>query len=470
MMVDRTASESQRIAVIGGGILGLTAAYRLAQQGYRVVLWEQAERLGGQAAAFPLGNGAHLEYFYHHLFMSDSAIVELIDELGISDKLVWVESNVGFFADGRIWPLTSASDLLRLGFIPLLDRLRIGFVTLYLQRITKASGKWKRFEQVTAWQWLRRAVGKRAFDRVWGAQLRAKFGPRADEVAMVWFWNKIFLRTQSRPGLLAREKLGYIMGSFNVLIDRLADAGREAGVDIRTGVGVAKLDRRDSDAGLSRFTVRGTDGRDEDVDVVVATIPSPFLLRLVPELPDPYRRQLTSATYQGAVVVLMQMSRPLSHIYWLNIGDDRLPFTGIIEHTNFIGSEHYGNSHYAYVGKYVDWDHPYVTMSDDVLIEEYIPLLQLINPRFDASSIERYWVFRERAAQPIIGKNYSERVPDHRTPVSGLYLANTSQIYPEDRGTNYSVDLGNRIAAIVNEDIQSGIYARSQSDLPRSTV
>jgi protoporphyrinogen oxidase len=450
--VTTTSPASRRIAVIGGGVLGLTAAYRLARQGHQVTLWEQAERLGGQAAAFPLGNGAHLEYFYHHLFMSDTAIVDLIEELGIGDKLVWIESNVGFFVDGRIWPLASATDLLRIGFIPFIDRLRIGLATLYLQRISKASGKWRRFERITAWEWLRRAVGERAFRRVWGAQLRAKFGPRAEEVAMVWFWNKIFLRTQSRPGLLSREKLGYIMGSFNVLIDRLADAGREAGVDIRAGIGVTRLERHDQ--GGARFTIHGTDGRLDDADLVLATIPSPFLLRLVPDMPEPYRTKLTSASYQGAVVALLQLSQALSSTYWLNIGDERLPFTGIIEHTNFVGPEHYGNSHYVYVGKYVDWDHPYVTMDDDALIDAYVPLLQLINPSFQKNWIERFWIFRERAAQPIIGLNYSDKLPEHRTPIPGLYLANTAQIYPEDRGTNYSVDLGNRIAALIVEDLR----------------
>jgi protoporphyrinogen oxidase len=449
---DRHSDGPRRIAVIGGGIAGLTAAYRLAQRGHRVVLWEQQERLGGQAAAFPLGNGAYLEYFYHHLFMSDRAIVDLIEELGIADHLVWVDSNVGFFADGRIHSLTSATDLLRLRFIPLVDRLRIGLVTLYLQRISTSSGKWRRFERVTAWEWLRRAVGQRAFNRVWGAQLRAKFGPRAEHVAMVWFWNKIFLRTQSRPGLLAREQLGYILGSFNVLIDRLADAGRSLAVDIRAGTGITRLEAAAD--GSPGFIVTGSDGRAERVDVVLATIPSPLLLRLVSDVPDPYREQLTSATYQGAVCMLLELDRQLSSTYWLNVGDDRLPFTGIIEHTNFIGAEHYGGSHYVYVSKYVDWDHPWVTMPDDQLLDLYIPKLKLVNPRLDRSWIHRFWVFRERAAQPIISLYYSERIPSHRTPVAGLYLANTAQIYPEDRGTNYSVDLGNRIAALIDDDLR----------------
>ncbi|MEI2617925.1 MAG: NAD(P)/FAD-dependent oxidoreductase [Thermomicrobiales bacterium] len=446
--------EARRTAVIGGGIAGLTAAYRLARQGHRVTLWEQDEQLGGLAAAFELPSGAEIEKFYHHLFMSDRAIIELMEELGIGSRLRWIDSNVGFFYDGRIYPLTTATDLIRLPFIPVVDRVRLGLITLYLQRISTSSGGWKRFERVTAWEWLRRTAGQRAFNRVWGAQLRAKFGPRAPEIAMAWFWNKIFLRTQSRPGLLAREQLGYIDGSFNVLIDRLADACRELGVDIRTGTGVEALERHDESA--SQFTLVGADGRRDDADIVVATIPSPLIMRLIPDMPAAYAQQLTSMIYQGAIVILLQLDRKLSDIYWLNIGDDRLPFTGIIEHTNLLDPADYGGAHLVYVGKYLDWDHPFVTMTDDELRHEVVPKLRLVNPGFDDSWIERMWVFRARAAQPIVTLEYSEKVPSHRSPIAGLYVANMSQIYPEDRGTNYAVDLGNRIAEIIDEDLAAG--------------
>jgi len=336
--------------------------------------------------------------------------------------------------------------------VPFPDRVRVGLVTLYLQRISTASGRWKTFEKITAWEWLRKHAGTRAFDHMFGRQLRAKFGPRAEEVAMVWFWNKIYLRTQSREGLLGEEKLGYIMGSFNVLIDRLAEACTEQGVELNVGVGAQAI--RQGAEGESRFTVVGTGGCETPVDAVVATTPSPILLRLFPEIEEPYRMKLTSAVYQGAVVALLMLDRPLSDTYWMNIVDERLPFTGIIEHTNFIGPEHYDGNHFVYVSKYVDWDHPYVTMPDDELLEHYIPKLQIINPEFERCWIKQHWIFRERAAQPIIGLNYAQRIPEHRTPIDGLYLANTAQIYPEDRGTNYSVVLGNDIAALVDDDLK----------------
>lgn len=438
-----TNSTSRHVAIIGGGITGLTAALRLAQQGHQVTLWERGDTFGGQANAFPVA-GTAIERFYHHLFQSDREIVALADEIGIGERLVWLPSNVGYFANGKIWPLNGALDLLRLGFIPFHDRLRVGLVTVYLQRVRD----WKRFEHVTAARWLRRALGKRAYDRTFGAQLQAKFGRYHDQVAMVWFWGKIWLRTTSRRSPLEGERLGYFRGSFNVLIDALVEAGRNAGASLIFGDGPSEL-RQCEDGRWAVIMASGA----VPVDSVVVTTPSPILLRLVPNLPELYRAKLGGLEYEAAVVVLLQLSRPLSDIYWLNIADDELPFTAIVEHTNFLSPEDYGGSHFVYLSKYLEPEHPFFSMPDDELIETYQPFLRRINPEFNRSWIEDRWVFRERSAQPIIPLNYSQRIPDHRTGLPGLYLANTTQIYPEDRGTNYSVRLGNEIAAMVTGDL-----------------
>ena len=439
----RLTTHDSHIAVIGGGITGLTAALRLAQRGFRVTLWERGDLLGGQANAFPVA-GTAIERFYHHLFQSDREIVALAEEIGIGDRLLWLPSNVGYFADGRIWPLNGALDLLRLGFLPIHDRVRVGLVTAYLQRVRD----WKRFESVTAASWLRRALGARAYDRTFGAQLRAKFGRYHDQVAMVWFWGKIWLRTTSRRSPLEGERLGYFQGSFNVLIDALAQAARDAGAELVAGDGPTELKPQDR----GRWDVILNSGV-VGVDAVVVTTPSPVLARLVPGLPEAYRQKLGGLEYEAAVVALLQLSRPLSEIYWLNVADDDLPFTGVIEHTNFISPGEYGGKRFVYLSKYLEPDHPYFTMPDDELIDAYVPFLKRINPEFARSWIERVWVFRERSAQPIIPLHYGARIPDHRTGMPGLYLANTTQIYPEDRGTNYSVRLGNQIAEMVAGDL-----------------
>ena len=429
------------IGVVGGGFAGLTAALRLAQAGHRVILWEKG-RLGGQAATFEVA-GTRLEVFYHHLFQSDTSIAALAKEVGVGDRLIWLPSNVGYFSDGKIYPLNGALDLLRLGSIPFIDRVRVGLVTAYLQRVKD----WKPYESVTAHEWLQRALGKRAYDRTFGAQSRAKFGSLYDRIPMVWFWGKIWLRTTSRRSPLEQEKLGYFSGSFQVMVDALVAACEGAGVEIRRE-GLTALEQNDS----SGWTARAESG-DTDLDVVLATVPSHVFQAMAPPLPDDYVAKLNALDYEAAVVAILELDHKLSDIYWLNVADPELPFTGVIEHTNFISPQYYRGSRFVYLSKYMEADHPYFTMPDDEIVASYLPYLKRINPDFDPSWIRNTWVFRERAAQPIIPMHYSERIPSLRTPLENLYLANTTQIYPEDRGTNYSVRLGEDVAQLILQDL-----------------
>ncbi|MEZ4522247.1 MAG: NAD(P)/FAD-dependent oxidoreductase [Thermomicrobiales bacterium] len=446
-MSDR--SNAPHVGVIGGGITGLTAAYRLARLGYRVTLWERSDEYGGLAAAIDVPGGK-IEKFYHHLFMSDTSIVALANEIGIGSSLRWLPSQNSYFSDGRIYSLASPFDLIKLPVVPFIDRIRIGLVTLYLQTIPSIGERWKAFERVTASKWLRKWLGLRAFDRTLGAQLKAKFGPRADEVAMVWFWNKIYLRTQSRPGLLAKEYLGYFEGSFSVIIDALVEAGRTEGVEFYRSTSIGRVaSREDGSIAVS------TDEGDELVDAVIATTPTPLLARLMPDLPADYLEKLRGSIYQGAACVLLRLDRKLTDTYWLNIADPSLPFTVVVEHTNFIDPSEYDGNHYVYVNAYVDVDHPYLSMSESELLDEYLGYLPALNPEFSRDWVQETWVFRTPAAQPVVGLNYSERRPDHRTPVPGVYLASMSQIYPEDRGTNYAVALGEHVAELLDHDLQS---------------
>ena len=439
-------STSRRIGVIGGGFAGLTAAYRLARAGHDVTLWER-NQYGGQAGTFPVGD-TELEIFYHHLFKSDTSIAELAEELGIGDKLVWHPSSVGYFTDGKIYPLNGALDVLRLGSIPLIDRIRLGAVTFYLQN----RKNWKPYEKITAHSWLQRALGKRAYDKTLGAQLRAKFGTRFDQVAMVWFWGKIWLRTTSRSNPLEGEKLGYFEGSFRTMVDALVRGCEDAGVDMRLGATITDLGQSNQ---TGKWIVATADRKEQETfDAMIATVPSPVFQKMVPGLPADYTERLNALDYEAAVVAILELDRSLSDTYWLNIADDDMPFTGIIEHTNFIDPSVYGGRRFVYLSKYLETDHPYFSLDDDALLAEYIPYLKRVNPDFDASWILNTWVFRERAAQPIVPLNYSEIIPPHRTPLAGLYLANTTQIYPEDRGTNYSVRLGNDIAKLVDGDLR----------------
>lgn len=292
--------NSTTIGVVGGGFAGLTAALRLAQAGQKVILWEKG-RLGGQAATFEVA-GTRLEVFYHHLFQSDTSITNLAKEVGVGERLMWLPSNVGYFSDGQIYPLNGALDLLRLGSIPFVDRLRVGLVTAYLQRVKD----WKPYESVTAHEWLQRALGKRAYDKTFGAQLRAKFGSLYDQIPMVWFWGKIWLRTTSRQSPLEQEKLGYFNGSFQVIVDALVTACEAAGVEIRRE-GLASLEQLPD----GRWAAK-SEGIDTNVDVVLATVPSHIFKSIAPPLPADYVEKLDALAYESAVVAILELDRKLT--------------------------------------------------------------------------------------------------------------------------------------------------------------
>lgn len=437
-----------RVGIIGGGAAGLSAAYELMKLGHQAFVYERAPFLGGQASTFEVGGG-RLERGYHHLFMSDTHIVDLIHELGLGHKLAWIESKVGFFYGGKIWDFTSPVDLLKFKPLSLFDRLRLGLVTFYLQKLKNGI----KLEGVTAVEWLEKRVGRRAYEVVWEPMLRGKFGEHYGEISMSWLWCKIYLRVASRGKPWEKEKLGYPMGSFEEIFDTLAKRIRDMGGEVHTSAGVRKVVVEDGRATGMEIELAGKDPEIHRYDAVIATTPSYVFVRLVPQLPKDYESKLVNVTYLAAVLVILVLDRPLTHKYWLNIADRTMPFVGIIEQTNFVDPSLYGGKHVVYFSNYPTRENPHYQMSGEELLAEFLPHLNRINPSFDRSWIQEYHHHKVDAAQPIIGVNYSQKIPDLRTPIKGLYLANTTQIYPEDRGTNYSVRLGKQVVEKVLEDM-----------------
>jgi protoporphyrinogen oxidase len=428
----------------------LTAAYELQKRGHSVTVLEKYGTWGGQAATLPLLD-TRIEYFYHHLFGSDTHILGLMDELGIGEQLRWIESKVGWFSDGHIYDLVSPLDLIRFGPLSLFNRIKLGLMYLYLPRIND----WQSLERITARDWILRYMGQEIYDQFWGPLLRGKFGDMADQVSMTWLWGKIKVRGSSRQGASAKELLAYPEGSFEIITQALVDHLQANGAELRLNEEAIGLttDPDNPRKVTGVVTKKGT----FPFDVVVATVPGYTLLDIAPPAMDEaYTSILRSVHYHAAIVLLLVSKQSMSRIYWMNIADRTMPYVGVIEHTNYVPPSEYQGRHLIYVSNYLEQDDPRFRMRASELFDLYLPHLKRINPAFDADWIEQKIVLRTRAGQPVITCNYSQRIPDHRTPIEGLYLANTLQIYPEDRGTNYSVRLGQTISGIVDEDIRSG--------------
>ncbi|MAQ54529.1 MAG: amine oxidase [Chloroflexi bacterium] len=436
-----------RVGIIGGGVAGLAAAYHLTKEGHFAEVFEVAPFLGGQASTFDVFGG-RLERGYHHLFVSDTEIADLIQELGLGGKLAWLESTVGFYHGGKIWDFASPMDLLRFKPLPFLDRIRVGFWTFILQK-TKSYSK---FEGVTARDWLSKRMGRRGYEVIWEPLLRGKFGEFYDKIGMTWIWNKVTLRVASRKGAGQVEHLGYPMGSFGEVIEVLADRIAQQGGVIHTSASVTQIVEADGSAIAMEVQLEGGETERREYDAIIATTPSYVFTRLAPAMPPEYQSKLENVDYLSAVLMVMVMDRPFTNKYWMNIADPNMPFVALIEHTNLIDKELYGGKHILYISNYPSRDNELYQMSGDELMDLFVPHLQKINPDFERSWVIEYHHHRVDGAQPIVGVNYGAGIPDHRTPVQGLYLANTTQIYPEDRGTNYSVRMGRQVARMVVDD------------------
>jgi protoporphyrinogen oxidase len=424
-----------KIAIIGAGFGGMAAAYDLVRAGHDVTIYEAGTQVGGLAAGFKQPNWDWwVEKFYHHWFASDNHMLELIEELGWSEDVLFPRPYTVVFHEGRFYPFDSIlSALFYPGLGWGLDKVRFGLVGLFL----RLSNNWKALEKTTVDAWMRKWAGKRVYESMWLPLVEGKFGPYAKDVNMAWLWARLHART---------TRLGTFRGGFQAFADKFAERLRELGVNFEMQ---ARVDGIQPAVGGLRLAVgTGTEVYDQ---VLVTTSPS-LLAKLAPTLPEDYLRGLLDLKSMGAVVMTLVLDRQLSDegYYWFNIPKSAgFPFLALVEHTNFLPSEHFGGEHIVYCGDYLEPSHEYFAMSDQELLERFIPGIQRVNPNFQPGWVRNVWVHKTAYAQPVPLVNHSRNIPEIATPVAGLFFASMSQVYPWDRGTNFAVEIGRRAARIM---------------------
>ena len=421
-----------KIAIIGAGYGGMAAAYDLRNAGHEVVIFESAQFVGGLASGFKEPHWDwSVEKFYHHWFQSDASMLGLIRELGWDDKVRFPRPLTVMYHEGRFYPFDSILKALLfpgLGFG--LDKIRFGFVGLFL----RLTNNWRALEQVTADAWMLKWAGRRVYEKMWKPLLIGKFGPFYRDVNMAWMWARIKART---------TRLGTFEGGFQKFADLFADKLREQGVEIRLGVSVKSI-KRDAAKGLVVDA--------EPFDKVLVTSSPSLMAKMCPDLPESYLKGLLELKSMGAVVMTLSLTRQLSTdgYYWFNLPKEAgFPFLALVEHTNFVEPEHFGGDRIVYAGDYLEHGHEYFSLSDDELLEKFLPAFQKINPEFKRDWVKKMWVYKTNYAQPVPLLNHSKNIPPIQTPVDGLYFASMSQVYPWDRGTNFAVEIGRRAARMM---------------------
>jgi len=429
--------QLMKIAIIGAGIAGLSAAYDLVNAGHQVTIFESSAQAGGLAAGFKAdGWSWPLEHFYHHWFSNDDDILGLMEELGVRQKAFFPRPTTSFYVNGNIYPFDTPLRVLMYPELSFVHKVRLGLVTLYL-RFTK---NWQALEQETAHTWLQRMIGAEAYHRLWEPMLIGKFGDHYQEVNMAWFWARIYKRT---------PRLGYFEGGFQGFIDALTDAVQARQVTIHFNSPINKIEQTATGLQIQYHDQQAM------FDRVLTTVSPGLMSRIVPNLPPDYLSALKQLKSMGAVVAILALKQQLTDKhYWVNIPQSAgLPYLAMVEHTNYIDPKYYNNDHIIYCGTYLNADHEFFSLTKDELVERFIPTLVNFNTNFNPSWVRDSWLYRAKYAQPVPPVNHSANIPSIKTPITGLYWASMSQVYPWDRGTNYAVEIGRRAARLILTEI-----------------
>lgn len=421
----------QRIAVLGAGPMGLAVAYQLALDGHQPVVFEADDRVGGMTATFDF-NGLDIERYYHFHCTSDTAFLNVLEELGLGDKMRWVETKMGYWYQDRLQPWGNPVALLKFKGLSLVAKVRYGLHAF----LSVKRNDWKPLDRVEATGWIRRWVGAEAYDVLWRRLFDYKFYDYTDNLSAAWIWSRIRRIGRSRYSLF-REKLGYLEGGSSTLLQGLADAIRNNGGQIRLKSPASKVV---IEGGHVRGVLVG--GEMEAFDKVVSTVPLPYVARLMPDLPQAVLDKFNNKKNIAVVCVIAKLKKPVTENFWLNINDPEMDIPGLVEYTNLrpLGE------HVVYVPFYMPGEHPKYSEPDEAFLGKVKRYLKKINPTLLDSDFLDIRASRYRYAQPICEPGYMDGVPDAKLPVHGLWAADTSYYYPEDRGISESIGFGRGMA------------------------
>ena len=412
-----------RWGVVGGGVLGLMLAHRLAQRGDEVTLIEGAPEIGGLASAWqldlPEGETVTWDRHYHVTLLSDRRTQELVRMAGLADELHWVETKTGYYgADNVLRSVSDTIEFLRLPGLNPIDKLRLGGTIFYGSKIRDG----QRMERVPVEAWLRRWSGPRTFERFWLPLLRAKLGDSYQVASAAFIWATIQRLYAARRSGLKKEMFGYVSGGYARVFEQLAATLTAEGVKLMVGAPVRRL-RRDGD-GIAVDTDAGT----ERFDQVVVTANAHQFADLCPELrPDEVER-MRSVRYMGIVCASLVLRRPLAPYYLTYITDPETPFTAVVEMTAFVDPAELGGRHLVYLPKYVAPDDPLFEASDDEVRVAFLPYLEQMYPTLRHDDLLAFRVSRMRRVFAVPTLGYSTRMPATTTSIPGLHLLGSAQL------------------------------------------
>ncbi len=426
----------ENIAIIGAGFTGLSAAFHLQKQQALVTIFEKEKVVGGLAAGFKKsGWNWTLESHYHHLFTNDSVAIELMEEVKQNYRILSATTSI--YKNSKIFKLDSPASLLQLSLLGILEKIRVGLLLLFLKLspipfISPVSF----FEKQTAFALLEKTMGAHAFNVLFKPLFIGKFGNYADKISAAWFWARIKKRTKN---------LIYPERGYQIFAEKLSDKIIASKGKIFLDTTVKKIEKKNSQWCI--ITENGA----FLFDKVILTTPSSIIPRLLHKIPQTLPPSFLNINHLDSLNLILETKKPvLSKTYWLNINELNFPFLAIIQHTNLIDQQNYGGNHISYIGNYLPQSHEYFDFSKEKLLTIFWPYLQQINPKLLKDDIISLYKMHGVEAQPIVEIGYEKLLPPHDLG-GGLYIANMDMVYPWDRGVNYAIEMGRKVAEIISD-------------------
>ena len=429
-----------KIAILGGGVAGLTAAYHLSQKGHDVQIIEKGRELGGLAGGFKKDNWEwKLERTYHHIFSNDHAILSLAKEINFNGFCFSTPSTASLFGEKnnyRTYPVDSPKDFLFLPELSFISKLRAGLMLAFL----KISPFLKLYEKTTSADLLRKTMGEEVWIKLWEQLFLKKYGKYAENILASFIWARIHKRTQ---------QLGYPKGGFQAFIDALANKNTKQNVSILDTTNIEEVNRKGERYEISVITKSGEQNY-LYADKIISTLPYPITCAVMKNiLGEPYIKEQNRRKYLFAINLILKTKKPiLNKTYWLNVGAADIPIMCIVQHTNFVSTTSYGGDELCYVAWYVDETSELLRKNEKQMLDFVLPHLRALSPPL-VEEPEVVGLFKAPYAQPIFDKDFLTIPRVFSTPAPDVFVANMDMTYPYDRGTNYAVKLGKDVSRFV---------------------